>query len=93
MREKYHEMLLGAAESILGYFGFDRTVYGDRKKNRKWWYELREDRRKDIETETSVHDGRCNWPLIRPIFLRVLAHLFQSQIASNCNAVKTAFPP
>jgi hypothetical protein len=30
-------MLLEAAESILGYFGFDRTVYGDRKKNRKWW--------------------------------------------------------
>lgn len=50
-KEKYREMLLEAAESILGYFGFDRTVYGDRKKNRKWWYELRQERRKDIETE------------------------------------------
>jgi len=31
-------MLLKAAESILEYFGFDRTVYGDQRKNRKWWY-------------------------------------------------------
>ena len=58
-KEKYREMLLEAAETILGYFGFDRTVYGDtiRKKNRKWWYELRQERRKDIETERNVHDG------------------------------------
>jgi hypothetical protein len=50
-KEKYREMLLEAAETILGFFGFDRTIYGDRKKNKKWWYELREDRRKDIENE------------------------------------------
>jgi DNA polymerase elongation subunit (family B) len=56
-KEKYRDMLLEAAESILGYFGFDRTVYGDRKKNRKWWYELRHDRRKDIEIERDVYDG------------------------------------
>jgi DNA polymerase I len=56
-KEKYREMLLEAAESILGYFGFDRTVYGDSKKNRKWWYELIQERRKDIETERNVHDG------------------------------------
>ena len=56
-KEKYREMLLETAESILGYFGFDRTLYGDRKKNRKWWYELRDERRKDIETETNAHDG------------------------------------
>jgi DNA polymerase elongation subunit (family B) len=33
-KEKYREMLLEAAETILGYFGFDRTIYGDavRKK-------------------------------------------------------------
>jgi hypothetical protein len=42
-----------AAESILGYFGFDRTVYGDRK----WWYEIRQERRRDIETERNVYDG------------------------------------
>jgi hypothetical protein len=58
-KEKYREMLLEAAETVLGYFGFDKTVYGDsiRKKNRRWWYEIREERRKDIETERNVHDG------------------------------------
>ncbi len=59
VKEKYREMLLEAAEMVSGYFGFDRTVCGDsiRKKNRKWWYELRQERRGDIETERSVHDG------------------------------------
>jgi DNA polymerase elongation subunit (family B) len=56
-KEKYREILLEAAESILGYFGFDRTVYRDRKKNRKWWYEIREERQKDTQTERNVHDG------------------------------------
>jgi DNA polymerase elongation subunit (family B) len=51
-KEKYREMLLEAAETVLGYFGFDRTLYGDsRNKNRKWWHQLREERRKDVETE------------------------------------------
>jgi hypothetical protein len=27
-KEKYREMLLEAAETVLGYFGFDRTLYG-----------------------------------------------------------------
>jgi hypothetical protein len=51
-------MLLEAAESILGYFGFDRTIYGDavRKKNRKWWHEIRQEHGRDIETERDVHD-------------------------------------
>jgi DNA polymerase elongation subunit (family B) len=56
-KEKYRDILMEAAESILGYFGFDRMVYGDRKKNSKWWYELNEQLRKDVETEKSVHDG------------------------------------
>ena len=57
-KEKYREMLLESAESVLGCFGFDRTVYGDsiRKKNRKWWYELREEHGRDVETEKSAHD-------------------------------------
>ena len=52
-KEKYREMLLEAAETILGYFGFDRTLYGDtsRKKNRKWWHYLKEQSQKDIEAE------------------------------------------
>jgi DNA polymerase elongation subunit (family B) len=58
-KEKYREILLEAAESILGYFDFDRIIYGDavRKKNRKWWYEIRQERQKDMQTERDVHDG------------------------------------
>jgi hypothetical protein len=53
-KEKYKEMILDAAETVLGYFGFDRTVYGNLKKNngrKKWYEELREQRARDIETE------------------------------------------
>ena len=41
-KEKYKEMILNAAETVLGYFGFDRTVYGNKKNitTRKWrWLE------------------------------------------------------
>jgi DNA polymerase-2 len=55
-KEKYKEMILDAAETVLGYFGFDRSVYSNLKSNngkRKWrWYEeLKEQRVRDIETE------------------------------------------
>jgi hypothetical protein len=55
-REKYREMLLDAAETILSCFGFSRSLYGDtsRRNKRKWWYGLREERMKDIETERSL---------------------------------------
>jgi hypothetical protein len=32
-KEKYKEMILDAAETVLGFFGFDRTVYGNFKGN------------------------------------------------------------
>jgi DNA polymerase elongation subunit (family B) len=53
-KEKYKEMLIDAAETVLGFFGFDRTIYGNPKTKRKWrWYEeLREQRETDIRTET-----------------------------------------
>jgi len=42
-------MILDAAETVLGTFGFERTVYGDSKKrNGKWGQELVEEIRKDI---------------------------------------------
>jgi len=46
-------MILDAAETVLSYFGFDRTVYGMPMKNkkRKWYEELYEERTKDIQTE------------------------------------------
>ena len=55
-KEKYREMILDAAETVLGYFGFDRTVYGNKKNTaaRKWWWleELRQEREADIKAET-----------------------------------------
>jgi hypothetical protein len=51
-KEKYKVMVLDAAETVLGFFGFDRTAYSNLKNGRKKWYEeLREQRTRDIETE------------------------------------------
>ena len=60
------EPLLGyAAETVLGIFEFDRTVYNSdgngnfdkknkaRRRRIKWYEELREERMKDIRTEIS----------------------------------------
>ena len=46
-------MVLDAAETVLGYFGFDRSAYSDLKKERrrKWYEEMREQKLRDIETE------------------------------------------
>jgi DNA polymerase elongation subunit (family B) len=46
-KEKYSDMLIEAAETGLGYFGFDRTAFGAiKKRNRKWWSALREERKR-----------------------------------------------
>jgi hypothetical protein len=53
-REKYKEMILDAAETVLGFCGFDRIAYSNIKKGRRkwrWYEELREQRTRDIETE------------------------------------------
>ena len=62
-KEKYRGMILDAAETVLGIFGFDRTVYDGNFENtkkatrtrRKKWYdeELREERMLDVQTEIS----------------------------------------
>ena len=52
-KEKYRDMLLEAAETVLSIFGFDRTVYGDAtKKYKKWWQRLNEERTRDRDAET-----------------------------------------
>ena len=58
MIKKNREMILDAAETVLGIFGFDRrSVYGNPRKkgNKKWWWleELTEERMQDIRTEMS----------------------------------------
>jgi DNA polymerase elongation subunit (family B) len=52
-KEKYREMLLEATETVLGYFGFDWTIYEDRskRKNRKWWARINEERLRDRDQE------------------------------------------
>jgi DNA polymerase elongation subunit (family B) len=54
-KEKYRQMILDAAETVLGYFGFDRAVYGNPrnngKKKMKWYQELHDERTKDIQAE------------------------------------------
>jgi hypothetical protein len=53
-KEKYREMILDVTETVLGYFGFDKSLYGKPMKNRKkkeWYEELHEERTKDIDTE------------------------------------------
>jgi DNA polymerase elongation subunit (family B) len=56
-KEKYREMILDAAETVLGYFGFDRSLYGGKKNisKRKWWWfeELKQERERDINIEMS----------------------------------------
>jgi hypothetical protein len=56
-KEKYKEMILDAAETVLGYFGFDRSVYGNRKnislRKWRWFEELRQERERDINLEMS----------------------------------------
>ncbi len=45
-------MLLDVAETVLGIFGFDRTMYG-KPKDKKWWLELKRMRLLDVNVETS----------------------------------------
>jgi hypothetical protein len=54
---KVNHILLDAAETVLGYFGFNGSIYRKSEnrergsKQKKWWDELREERRRDIEAE------------------------------------------
>ncbi len=50
-KEKYRDMLLDAAETVLRIFGFDRTLYG--KPKDKWWMELKRNRIRDVVAESN----------------------------------------
>jgi len=55
--EKYKEMILDAAETVLGYFGFDRALHGNKGnisvRKWRWFEELRQERERDINIEMS----------------------------------------
>ena len=53
-KEKYKEMLLDAAETVLGIFGFDRTLFG-KAKDKKWWMQLRRNRMSDVKAEINSY--------------------------------------
>jgi hypothetical protein len=56
-QEKYRQMTIGAAETVLGFFGFDRTAYSNlkgnngRRRKKSYEEELREQTTRDIEAE------------------------------------------
>jgi hypothetical protein len=56
-KEKYKEMILDAAETVLGYFGFDRALHGNKGnisvRKWRWFEELRQERERDINIEMS----------------------------------------
>ena len=53
-KEKYKEMLLDASETVLGIFGFDRTLFG-KPKDKKWWMQLRRNRMSDVKAEINSY--------------------------------------
>ena len=53
-KEKYRKLLLEVAETVSGYFGFDRTTFGDvSKRNKKWWQHINEEKLRDRDAETT----------------------------------------
>ena len=49
-KERYLEMLLDAAESVLSVFGFSRSLFGFERKFKHWWDEIYQQRKVDIES-------------------------------------------
>ena len=47
-------MLLDAAESVLGIFGFNRSLHGEKPKDGEWWMELRRNKMNDVQAETGM---------------------------------------
>ena len=61
-REKYREMLLDAAETVLSTFGFSREAYGIPSRPRSWLRELREEMRNGRELEVDMEDSDAYRP-------------------------------
>ena len=65
-KEKYKEMLLDASETVLGIFGFDRTLFG-KPKDKKWWMQLRRNRMSDVKAEINSLLRLCGLSLIQTV--------------------------
>ena len=55
-KEKYREMLMDVAGTVLSTFGFSREAYGIPIKSRSWLRELREEIRNERELEVDVEE-------------------------------------
>jgi DNA polymerase elongation subunit (family B) len=55
-REKYRDMVLDAAETVLSTFGFSRQIYGLQRPDKRWWRELLDDRRREIMLEAETEE-------------------------------------
>src|SRR6476660_6667018 len=53
-KEKYKEMLLDSAETVLGIFGFDRTLFG-KAKDKKWWMQLRRNKEQILRLRLTLN--------------------------------------
>jgi hypothetical protein len=53
-KDKYKEMLLDAAETVSGIFGFDRTLFG-KPKDKKWWMQLKRNGMSDVKAEINSY--------------------------------------
>ena len=54
MTRKNKESSLDASETVLGIFGFDRTLFG-KPKDKKWWKKLRRNRMSDLKAEINSY--------------------------------------
>jgi hypothetical protein len=66
---------------VLGYFGFDRTLFGvtSPSKNRKWWHQLKEPQQKDADIEKSTYIYISIFQLYPPI------HFLFCIFSRHCN--------
>jgi hypothetical protein len=68
-KDKYREMILDAAETVLKFLGFDRTVYenprNNRKKKMKWYDELQDERTKDIRAEGMMMENNNHNDMVK----------------------------
>ena len=46
--------MITRAETISGIFGFDRTLFGKKPKDKKWWTQLRRNVMNDVEAEAGA---------------------------------------
>ena len=92
-------MILDIAETVLGYFGFDRTVYGNKKiteqENGDWLEELRHEREKDnySSDSSSSSDDVPSLVMLSPSSAPTIPDLLNKSLLGTCGAVSFSHTP